>query len=216
MIIQMSCKYASKFSKLKMTNYIAAAILLTFCIDSFSQITLENYYKHCSSYPPIRRVLVRNIEKLDNLYHTDIQKDSILLSKLVYPKTWMPGYVNYFKEPISGFLYEARKYENVKRNLDLIYKYRERSGIYSIGALPIMIFAVACIFTVPYHIANGDSWLSSPVTEPLMITLSAIGVTSMTIACSYKITAEFKFMKLPYEYNGAVIVKSRSDWFKAD
>ncbi len=190
---------------------ITIVFLLTMCIDSFSQITLENYYKHCSSYPPNRRMLVSNLEKLDSIYHTDILKDTLLLSKLVYPRMWGPGYVNYFKEPVKEFLTEALVYENVKRNFDLAQKFRRRAEIYALGTVPLGIFFLAYCFSLPSYIANGDSWIESPVTLPLMITLYAIGIPSAIISCSYQTAAEFKLMKLPYEYNGAVIVKNRSD-----
>lgn len=156
-------------------------------------------------------MLLSNLEKLDSIYHTDFRKDTLLLSKLVYPRMWGPGYVNYFKEPVKDFLTEALAYENVKRDFDLAQKFRVRAGIYALGALPLGIFFLAYFISLPSYIANGDSWIESPVTKPLMITLCAIGIPSAIISCSYRMAAEFKLMKLPYEYNGAVLVKNKSE-----
>ena len=187
--------------------------LFLFCFNCYSQITLDNYYKFCKSYPPSHNRLVENIGIIDSLYDTGIMKDSTLLSRLICSKTWGFGYENYYRMSVDQkeLEIEFKKYENVRKNLDRISDDQKKKRVFGLIALPGVLYIGILAVVTPIKALSGDdmSWFDKPLLKYSFFTLASISIPSVVISYSYRFKSEMSIMKIPYEYNGAVIIKNR-------
>ena len=194
---------------------VISAFLTIVCLNGYSQISLDDYYEHCRSYHPSHYSLKKNISKLDALYNTGIMKASVLLSKLICWKSWGLGfgYENHFKKPVDqeALLEEFNKYENVRKNLDQIKEYKKKASIYGLIALPGALYTMVLALVIPVKAFSGDlDWLSEPMFTWTYYPLASLALPSLMVSYSYRFGIQMKFRILPYEYNGAMIVKNRS------